>query len=30
LRKVVSDTMAVLFCRREGIPPTRFWELLTD
>jgi hypothetical protein len=30
LRKVLSHTMAVLFCRREGIAPTRFWELLTD
>jgi len=28
-RKVLSHTMAVLFWRREGIPPTRFWELLT-
>lgn len=30
LRKVLSHTMAVVFCRREGVPPTRFWELLTD
>lgn len=30
LRKVLSHTMAVVFCRREGLPPTRFWELLTD
>ncbi len=30
LRKVLSHTMAVIFCRREGIAPTRFWELLTD
>lgn len=30
IRKVLSHTMAVVFCRREGIPPTRFWELLTD
>ena len=30
LRKILSHTMAVIFCRREGIPPTRFWELLTD
>jgi hypothetical protein len=30
IRKVLSHTMAVLFCRREGIPPTRFWKLLTD
>ena len=30
MRKVLSHTMAVLFCRREGIAPTRFWELLAD
>jgi Transposase DDE domain len=30
LRKILSHTMAVVFCRREGISPTRFWELLTD
>jgi len=30
IRKVLSHTMAVVFCRREGLPPTRFWELLTD
>jgi len=30
MRKILSHTMAVLFCRREGIAPTRFWELLTD
>jgi Transposase DDE domain len=30
LRKILSHTMAVVFCRREGLPPTRFWELLTD
>jgi Transposase DDE domain len=30
LRKILSHTVAVLFCRREGIAPTRFWELLTD
>lgn len=30
VRKILSHTMAVVFCRREGIPPTRFWELLTD
>jgi hypothetical protein len=30
LRKVLSHTMAVVFCRREGLPPTRFWQLLTD
>ncbi len=30
LRKVLSHTVAVLFCRREGLPQTRFWELLTD
>ena len=30
LRKMLSHTVAVLFCRKEGIAPTRFWELLTD
>ena len=30
LRKVLSHTMAVVFCRREGVSPTRFWELITD
>jgi len=30
LRKILSHTMAALFCCREGIPQTRFWELLTD
>jgi hypothetical protein len=30
LRKILSHTMAVVFCRREGLPATRFWELLTD
>jgi Transposase DDE domain len=30
MRKVLSHTVAVLFCRREGIAPTRFWELLTN
>jgi hypothetical protein len=30
LRKVLSHTMAVVLCRREGIAPTRIWELLTD
>jgi Transposase DDE domain len=30
IRKILSHTMAVVFCRREGIPQTRFWELLTD
>jgi hypothetical protein len=30
IRKVLSHTMAVVFCRKEGLPPTRFWELLTD
>jgi DDE family transposase len=30
IRKILSHTMAVLFCRREGASPTRFWELLTD
>jgi hypothetical protein len=30
VRKLLSHTMAVVFCRREGIAPTRFGELLTD
>jgi hypothetical protein len=30
IRKLLSHTMAVVFCRREGLPPTRFWQLLTD
>ena len=30
LRKILSHTMALVFCRREGVPPTRFWQLLTD
>jgi hypothetical protein len=30
LRKILSHTMAIVFCRREGVPPTRFSELLTD
>jgi hypothetical protein len=30
LRKVLSHTMAVVFCHRERLPPTRFWQLLTD
>jgi Transposase DDE domain len=30
MRKILSHTMAVVFCRREGLPPTRFWQLLTD
>jgi hypothetical protein len=30
VRKILSHTMAVVLCRREGIPQTRFWELLTD
>ena len=30
LRKLLSHTMAVIFCSREGIAPTRFWELLTN
>lgn len=30
LRKILSHTMAVIFCRREGILPTRFSELLTN
>jgi hypothetical protein len=30
VRKILSHTMAVVFCRREGVPPTRFSELLTD
>ena len=29
-RKILSHTMAVVFCRKEGISPTRFSELLTD
>jgi hypothetical protein len=30
LRKVLSHTIAVLFCQREGISPLSFWRLLTD
>jgi hypothetical protein len=30
VRKILSHTMAVVFCRREGVPPARFSELLTD
>lgn len=30
VRKILSHTMAVVFCRREGIAPTRFAELLID
>src|SRR5919112_957207 len=30
VRKLLSHTMAVVFCRREGIAPTRFGGLLTD
>ena len=30
LRKLLSHTMAVVFCRRERLAPTRFCELLTD
>lgn len=30
VRKILSHTMAVIFCRREGVSPTRFSELLTD
>jgi hypothetical protein len=30
LRKILSHTMALIFCRREGVSPTRFSELLTD
>jgi hypothetical protein len=30
LRKILSHTVAVLLCRREGLPPTRFADLLTD
>ncbi len=29
-RKMASRTMAVLLCRREGLPPLRFAELITD
>lgn len=29
-KMLLSHTMAVVLCRREGISPTRFWELLTD
>jgi hypothetical protein len=30
IRKILSHTVAVAFCRREGVSPTRFWDLLTD
>ena len=30
IRKILSHTMAVVLCQREGIPPTSFWELLID
>lgn len=30
IRKILSHTMAVLFCQREGRSPLSFWELLTD
>jgi hypothetical protein len=30
VRKILSHTMAVVFCCREGVSPTRFSELLTD
>jgi Transposase DDE domain len=30
VRKILSHTMAVMFCCREGVSPTRFSELLTD
>lgn len=30
IRKVTSHTMAVLLCRREGLPPLRFAELIDD
>lgn len=30
VRKILSHTMAVVFCYREGVHPTRFSELLTD
>ena len=30
IRKILSHTMAVVFCYREGVSPTRFSELLTD
>jgi len=30
VRKILSHTVAVMFCQREGIPSTRFSELLTD
>lgn len=30
MRKIASHTMAVLLCRREGLPPLRFSELITD
>jgi hypothetical protein len=30
LRKFLSHTIAVLLCRREGLSPLSFWQLLTD
>lgn len=30
VRKILSHTMAVVFCQKEGISPTRFSELLSD
>lgn len=30
LRKIASHTMAVLLCRREGLPPLRFAELIDE
>ena len=30
LRKIASHTMAVLLCRREGLSPLRFAELIDD
>jgi hypothetical protein len=30
VRKILSHTMAMFLCRREGVSPLRFWELLTD
>jgi hypothetical protein len=29
VRKILSHTMALVFCRKEGISPTRFSELLS-
>jgi hypothetical protein len=30
VRKILSHTIAILLCRREGVTGLRFWELLTD